>query len=232
MINNCAVLASGIALELDPLDCICQQSGSAVQIEFLLYVVAVCVDGLAAEMQPLGYLLALQALPDEFKDLEFPIGQSVQREHVDFVLATDHFSQHLLGDLLTDVDISCEDCPQSVNDFGGDFGLGDVSFGPGAEDTLGVERLVVHREHHDLQVRPADLDVLYEVKTAALFQREIDDCNVRLGTLNCIQRPVDVFGLVANRQVVFLVDEGRQSLSHYLVIVDNEYPVDVFGGIF
>ena len=116
---------------------------------------------------------------------------------------------HLLGE----VDFSGQNLSDGGDDVVGGFLLHDVSAGPGADDPLGVEALVVHGQRKRRQVGLADLEVLDQFQPGGILEGQVDHGDVRLGGLDALEGLGDVLGFAADGQVVLQVDDAGQALA-------------------
>src|SRR5215468_2799969 len=66
------------------------------------------------------------------------------------------------------------------------------------------------------------LNVADEVQAITVFERDVDDNQVRLEPGHIFERSVTILLLTANHQVMLLIDKPRQSVPSYRVIIHQQ----------
>src|ERR1039458_7326726 len=87
-----------------------------LQVEFLLNLFAVILDGLDAQMEGAGNFLGFPPLTDELKDFQFPIAESFDRRLLDVRSSTDLLLEHLRGKRVAHVNVSTQNPANSRHD--------------------------------------------------------------------------------------------------------------------
>src|SRR5437763_14954967 len=82
---------------------------AALEVELLLDVLAVGLDGLDAEEELVGDLAGAEAFPDHAEDFQLAVGEALQRRCLGFGGAGaggEHAVEHLALDLVANVDLA------------------------------------------------------------------------------------------------------------------------------
>ena len=146
------------------------QFDRAFQVELLLNLLAVVLDGLDAQMQLAGNLLGLLPLPDELKHLQLPITEPLEGRLLDVLLPADLMLEHLRGERVAHIDVAAEDPANRRHDFIQGIPFHQIAERARPKGNLGVNHLIVGA--HDQHRQPGILgfDVAHQLQPAAVFE--------------------------------------------------------------
>ena len=215
-----------------PLDRALDQGAAVLEREFGLDVLAVALDGLAAEVQRFGDEPGAQPAADEPENLQFAVGQTfdVGIGRLGCVLrggalrAARQPRDGVRGDLIADIDGSGQHAVDREQEPVGLFLLHDVPPRTGAQGAFGVEGLVVHRKHEGQQLRLANAQVFDQLDAVALAQRQVDQRQIGLQAFGQRQRVGRVTRLAADDEVGLLVEHNRQALAQDGMVIHEQNP--------
>ena len=124
---------------------------------------------------------------------------------------------------ITHVNAAIEDLAQGDEELLACRLFHDVAIGTGAQDSFGVDRLVVHRQHEDRQARMLSTCISDQIDPIALLERNVDDDDVRVQFADRGARFLHRLDFATDHEIVFLVDQASQSLAHDRMIVDDQH---------
>ena len=122
------------------------------------------------------------------------------------------------------MDAAAEHLAERLDDDAGQLGLHYVPTRARLERALGVEGLVVHREHKDGQLGVACLDVPDKMHAGLAVESEIDDHGVRLPVSDMLESLSSAVGAAADLEVVRHRERLSKTLPENRVAVYDEDP--------
>src|ERR1035441_6359705 len=196
----------------------------ALQAKLLLNLLAVILDGLDAQMQCLRDFLGLPPLADELKDFQFPVAECLDGRLLDIRLPTDLLLEHPRGEHVAHVNVSAQHPANGRHDVVQRAPLHQVAEGARAKSDLRVHRFLVRADDQHRQAIELRFDVAHQLQTAAVFQRNVGDDQVRLERSEGPERLGCVFLFAANHEVALLINELCNTETDDRVIVHQQDP--------
>jgi len=199
-----------------------REFGRVLEIELVLNLLAVVLDGLDAQVQFLGDFTRFLPLPDELKDLQFTVAEAFNGRLLDVGFASNLLLQHLGTQRFTHVDISAQDAPDSGNDFVEGLLLHQVSEGTGAKSNFSVNGLIMRADNQDGHFSKLGFDIAHEFQTAAVFEGDIGDDQVGSELFDSGESLGGIFFLTAYNHVALAIDQLGNAIAHDGVVIDQQ----------
>src|SRR5690606_5418936 len=205
-----------------PVDGELHEARRAVEAQLFLDALAVRLDRLDAEAQVLSDLPRRLAAADQVQHLHLAVAQALDR--VDRVLpARDGEAlDHARADTVADVDPAREHAAQGNDELIAGRLLHDVAVRAGAQEALGIDRLVVHRQHEHGKLPVLRADLLDQLEAVAVAQRQIEDHDIGPRSLEPEPRLAHVRRLAADNEIGLLLQELDEPFPDDRMIVDDE----------
>src|SRR5262245_37718937 len=197
--------------------------------ELGLDVLAVGADGLGAQPKLGGDLARAAAGPDQEEDLHLAIGQlgiaalrravKSSREDAGVHARAEH-------------DLAAHERRQRLDDAVQFLPLHQIAARTRRQHALGVERLVVLRQHQHARRGSGPQALRHEVRAAAPAQHQVEDHEIRplaRGKLECLDRRA---GFAADVVAAGLLDHRAQAHPHHRMVIDDQdaRPLRCHGG--
>ena len=204
----------------------CTRSRAPCETQLLLDMRLVGLDRLDAEPELLRDPPRSQPLPIIRKTSSSRSLRRASGGPLRLPRARDQLAQHRVRDALADVDLAAQDAAQATSTLLGRLLLHDVAVGAGPERPLGVDRLVVHRQHQDRQCRRSGVRMVLisSIPSGPGSEMSTMTMSGRSWPI-AVQRGVRLFGLAADDQIRLLVDQQRESLADDRMVVHDEHAV-------
>src|SRR6476660_7598164 len=130
----------------DPLHRVLRELGYILQLQSLLDSLAVRIDRLGTEAELAGDLPRGQALPDHLKDLDFPVGESLDRRLAGMRLRSNRKLHHPLGSPLAQIHLTVQHLANRLDNAAAHLLLVHITERAGSQGALCKDELIVHRQ--------------------------------------------------------------------------------------
>ncbi|MNP23896.1 hypothetical protein D3C76_1166240 [compost metagenome] len=161
------------------------------------------------------------AVGDHQGDLDFPLGQRVERRTV--LLRLEGLQREALGDLRTDVALPGEDLANRLDHLPQPGALGQVSGGTGLHQAGREGIFLADGDHHDAHVRLAAQQLAGRLEAADARHLQIHQHDIGVQLTGQLQRGLARFGLANDLQALYVGKHAGNTGANQIVIIDHQH---------